>query len=122
MRAPVRLQQGFHCDGSGENEAQWRRERNRHFTSSFHWARKLAAICCGMWFLMTDSAVTDAQSGGLTFVTAGIHARPCGARLLVPLARNIYVGNTQPNTASGVPENPAASNAGPFNPFSEVRL
>ena len=110
------------CTGSGENEAQCAVSVIDHFTSSFTWAQKnFAAIWLrGWWFLMTDSAVTDAQSGGLTFVTGGGYTRADAAQGYWSLShRNIYVGNTQPNTASGVPENPAASNAGPFNPFAE---
>jgi hypothetical protein len=110
------------CTGSGENEAQCAVTVIDHFTSSFTWAQKnFAAIWLrGWWFLMTDSAVTDAQSGGLTFVTGGGYTRADAAQGYWSLShRNIYVGNTQPNTARGVPENAAASNAGPFNPFSE---
>ena len=107
------------CTGTGANEAQCAATVIDHFTSSFTWAQKnFSAIWLrGWWFLMTDSAITDAQSGGLTFVTGGGYTRADAAQGYWSLShRNIYVGNTQPNTSDGLPENAAASNAGPFNP------
>ena len=107
------------CTGTGENEAQCAATVIDHFTSSFTWAQKnFSAIWLrGWWFLMTDSAITDAQSGGLTFVTGGGYTRADAAQGYWSLShRNLYVGNTQPNTSDGLPENAAASNAGPFNP------
>jgi hypothetical protein len=107
------------CSGTGDNEAQCAATVIDHFTSSFTWAQKnFAAIWLrGWWFLMTDSAVTDAQGGGLTFVTGGGYTRADAAQGYWSLShRNIYVGNTQPNLSDGIPENGAASNAGPFNP------
>jgi G8 domain len=107
------------CSGTGPNEAQCAVTVIDHFTSSFTWAQKnFAAIWLrGWWFLMTDSAVTDAQGGGLTFVTGGGYTRADAAQGYWSLShRNIYVGNTQPNLSDGIPENAAASNAGPFNP------
>ncbi len=111
------------CTGTGPNEAQCAVSVIDHFTSSFTWAQKnFAAVWLrGWWFLMTDSAVTDAQSGGLTFVTGGGYTRADAAQGYWSLShRNIYVGNTQPNTADGLPKNAWASNAGPFNPRGET--
>ncbi len=90
------------CTGTGTNEEQCAATVIDHFTSSFTWAQKnFAAIWLrGWWFLMTDSAITDAQSGGLTFVTGGGYTRADAAQGYWSLShRNIYVGNTQPNTA-----------------------
>ena len=111
------------CSGTNGNEGQCAATVIDHFSSSFTWAQKnFAAIWLrGWWFLMTDSAVTDPQSGGLTFVTGGGYTRADAAQGYWSLSHhNIYVGNTQPNLASGqVPQNAAASNAGPFNPYAE---
>ncbi|HXP07882.1 MAG TPA: G8 domain-containing protein [Acidobacteriaceae bacterium] len=107
------------CTGSGPNEAQCAATVIDHFTSSFTWAQKnFASVWLrGWWFLVTDSAITDAQSGGLTFVTGGGYTRADAAQGYWSLShRNIFVGNTQPNTSDGLPANAAASNAGPFNP------
>ena len=97
------------CTGTGENEAQCAATVIDHFTSSFTWAQKnFSAIWLrGWWFLMTDSAITDAQSGGLTFVTGGGYTRADAAQGYWSLShRNLYVGNTQPNTSEACPRMP----------------
>ncbi len=71
------------------------------------------------WYLLTDSVVTDVQNGGLTMVSGGGYTRSDSPQGFWNLSRhNLYVGNTQPLQDNGVPANPAASNAGPFNPFN----
>ncbi len=73
----------------------------------------------GWWYLLTDGAVTDVQNGGLTMVSGGGYTRSDVPQGFWNLSRhNLYVGNTQPNQSNGVPANPAASNAGPLNPFN----
>jgi hypothetical protein len=84
-----------------------------HFTSSFTWAdQNFAAIWLrNQWNIVTDSAITDAQIGGLNFVTGGGYTRSDAIRGLFQLARkSVFVGNTQ--TAAS---DPFAENGGPFN-------
>ncbi|HEY3838038.1 MAG TPA: chitobiase/beta-hexosaminidase C-terminal domain-containing protein, partial [Bryobacteraceae bacterium] len=108
------------CSGFGTNEAGCVVTTLDHYTTSFNWAQKnFAAVWLrGWWYLLRDSAVTDVQSGGLTFVTGGGYTRSDAAQGFWNLSQRVlFVGNTQPNNAAtGVPENPYASNAGPFNP------
>jgi hypothetical protein len=109
------------CSGFGLNEAGCVVTTLDHYTTSFNWAQKnFAAVWLrGWWYLLRDSAVTDIQSGGLTFVTGGGYTRSDAAQGFWNLSQRVlFVGNTQSNNPStGVPENPAASNAGPFNPY-----
>lgn len=110
------------CSGTGPNEAGCVVTTLDHYTTSFNWAQKnFAAVWLrGWWYLLRDSAVTDVQSGGLTFVTGGGYTRSDAAQGFWNLSqRTLFVGNTQTNNpATVVPENPYASNAGPFNPFA----
>jgi hypothetical protein len=109
------------CSGFGPNEAGCVVTTLDHYTTSFNWAQKnFAAVWLrGWWYLLRDSAVTDVQSGGLTFVTGGGYTRSDAAQGFWNLSQRVlFVGNTQSNNpATGVPENPEASNAGPFNPY-----
>lgn len=109
------------CTGSGANEPNCAVTTIDHFTSSFTWAQKnFASVWLrGWWFLLRDSAITDVQSAGLTFVTGGGYTRSDAAQGFWNLSQRVlFVGNTQPiDSATGVPANPAASNAGPFNPY-----
>ncbi len=69
-----------------------------YYTTSFNWASKnFAAIWLrGWWYLMHDSALTDAQSGGFTAVTGGGYTRSDISLGFWNLSlRNAYVGNTQ---------------------------
>jgi hypothetical protein len=109
------------CTGEGPNEALCVPTLIDHFTTSFNWAQKnFAAVWLrGWWYLLQDSAITDVQGGGLTFVTGGGYTRSDAAQGFWNLSqRTLFVGNTQPNESTGVPLNPAASNAGPFNPYA----
>ncbi len=83
-----------------------------HYTSSFNWAPlDLSAIWLRkQWYLFTNSAVTDVQQGGLTFVSGGGYSGADEVPGYWALAhKSVFVGNTQNG-------NPYASNAGPFNP------
>lgn len=87
-----------------------------HYTTSFNWAQhNVSAIWMRpQWSLLLQSAVTDVQNGGVTFVTGGDYTHSS----LVPgnwmLARkSVFVGSTQPG-------NPWASEAGPFNPDTKL--
>jgi hypothetical protein len=108
------------CSGIGLDEALCEPTVIDHFSTSFNWAQKnFAAVWLrGWWYLLRDSAITDVQSGGLTFVTGGGYTRADAAQGFWNLSQRVlFVGNTQPiDTGTKVPENPAASNAGPFNP------
>jgi hypothetical protein len=90
-----------------------------HFTTSFNWApTNFAAIWLrGWWFLVGNSAITDSQNGGITFVSGGGYSRSDASQGFWSVLKNsILVGNTQPIGSNGFPDNPFASNAGPFTP------
>jgi hypothetical protein len=96
-----------------------------HFSTSFNWAQLnfAAVLLRGWWYLLKDSSITDVQNGGLQMVTGGGYSRSDVAQGFWNLsAHNLFVGNTQPIVGGaedgGVPENPFASNAGPFNPYA----
>jgi hypothetical protein len=89
-----------------------------HYTSSYNWAEtNFSAIWLRpQWYLFTNSAVTDVQNGGLSFITGGGYT----ASDVVPghwaLAyQNVFVGNTQDPAGDYF-----ASNAGPFNPDTNM--
>jgi cell migration-inducing and hyaluronan-binding protein len=82
-----------------------------HYTSSFNWAQtNVAAIWLRpQWNLVLQSALTDVQNGGLTFVTGGDYTHSSAPPGVWELARkSVFVGETQP-------DNVWAFNAGPFN-------
>lgn len=106
------------CSGFGPGQANCVVTDIDRYTTSFNWAQKnFAAIWLRpWWFLFRDSAITDVQQGGLTFVTSGGYTRADAAQGYWSLMRNsVLVGETQPQT-NGIPANPYASNGGPFNP------
>jgi len=85
-----------------------------HYTSSYNWAHfNLAAIWLRpQWYLVINSALTDIQNGGLTFVTGGGYTDSDALPGHWALAlKNIFVGATQPG-------NPYANEGGPFNPVT----
>ena len=87
------------------------------YTSSFNWAPKnFSAIWLRRWwFLVENSAITDVQQGGITFVTGGGYTRSELAQGYWSLLRtSALVGNTQ--ATNGKPANAYAWSAGPFNP------
>ncbi len=82
------------------------------FNTSFNWATfNFAAIWLRpQWYLVTDSVITDVQQAGLTMVTGGGYSESD----VVPghwalVRKSAFVGSTQP-------DNPYASDGGPFNP------
>ena len=91
-----------------------------HYTTSFSWAQtNFGAVWLRLWwYLVTDSAITDVQNGGLNFITGGGYTRSDAAVGFWSLVRKTaFIGNTQPNVAgTQFPVNPYAANAGPFNP------
>ena len=89
-----------------------------HYTSSFTWqATNFAAIWLRpLWYLFINSALTDAQNGGITFVTGGGYTKSDAINGHWALAKkDIFIGNTQ-NPAA----NSFASNVGPFNPGTKL--
>ena len=70
---------------------------------------------------MTNSAVTDSQTGGLNFITGGGYTRSDVSLGEWMLARNsVFVGHSQPFEDTGVPANAFAADVGPFNQFSAL--
>jgi hypothetical protein len=97
------------ASGSTENCAITALDR---YTSSFHWAdTNFAAIWLRpQWYLLVNSVLSDVQNGGVTFVSGGGYTASDVVTGRWALARkDVFIGTTQPN-------NPYASNAGPFNP------
>jgi Pentapeptide repeats (8 copies)/RTX calcium-binding nonapeptide repeat (4 copies)/G8 domain len=81
------------------------------YTTSFNWTQtNFSAIWLRRaFFTVINSAITDVQSAGLTFVTGGDYTQSSllpGSFMLA--ANNAFIGNTQDG-------NPFSSNAGPFS-------
>jgi hypothetical protein len=81
------------------------------YTSSFNWTEtNFSAIWLRRaFFTVINSAITDVQGAGLTFVTGGDYTQSSllpGSFMLA--ANNVFIGNTQDG-------NPFSSNAGPFS-------
>jgi hypothetical protein len=91
------------------------------YTTSFNWAEKnFSAIWLRpQWYLMTNSAITDVQGAGLSFITGGGYTSSdvIPGHWAVAL-KDIFIGNTQGTKTS---DNPYAGNAGPFNPFTPLK-
>ncbi len=107
------------CSGEGVNLTTCEATVFDHFTTSFNWApTNFAAVWLrGWWYLVENSAITDVQNGGLTFISGGGYSRSDAAQGFWSVMKNsILVGNTQPITKDNLPVNPFASNGGPFNP------
>ena len=89
-----------------------------HYTSSFNWqATNFAAIWLRpLWYLFINSALTDVQNGGITFVTGGGYTKSDAINGHWALARkDVFIGNTQTSAANNF-----ASNVGPFNPGTKL--
>ena len=83
-----------------------------HYTSAFHWTEtNFGAVWLRpQWYLYINSVLSDVQNGGLTFITGGDYTYSSTIQGHWALAyKNVFIGTTQPN-------NPYASEAGPFNP------
>ncbi|HZP44207.1 MAG TPA: G8 domain-containing protein [Candidatus Binataceae bacterium] len=103
---------GVHLCANG-NEANCAVTTLANFTTSFNWAQQnFASIWIRpFWGLVTDSFVSDAQNGGINFVTSGGYSKADVINGFWALARKtVFVGSTQT-------DNPLASEAGPFNPL-----
>ena len=87
-----------------------------HYTTSFNWAEtNFSAVWVRpQWYLFTNSAITDVQNGGLTFVSGGGYTDADEIPGRWALARrSVFIGHTQDDNAF-------ASDAGPFNIHSGV--
>src|SRR5208282_158377 len=101
-----------------------------HYTTSFNWAAtNFAAVWLRpLWYLFTNSAITDVQNGGITFVTGGGYTHSDVITGHWALAKkDIFIGNTQsskPNDADPLAANSGgfAANVGPFNPLTFKKL
>ncbi|MGA7870295.1 MAG: G8 domain-containing protein [Candidatus Binatus sp.] len=105
---------------SSEDEANCVITNIDHYTSSFNWqATNFAAIWLRpLWYLFINSALTDVQNGGITFVTGGGYTKSDAINGHWALARkDVFIGNTQNSAASGG----FASNVGPFNPGTGLK-
>jgi len=94
-----------------------------HYTTSFNFAQtNFSAVWLRKgWDLVTNSAITDVQTGGLNFITGGGYTRSdvsLGEWLLV--RNSVFIGHTQPFTGNGVPANAYAADVGPFNKYSAL--
>ena len=88
-----------------------------HYTTSFNWPSfNFAAIWLRpQWYLVINSAITDVQGGGLTFVTGGGYTDSDEIPGHWGLAyKTVFVGETQP-------DNSYAFSGGPFNPTTASR-
>jgi hypothetical protein len=88
------------------------------FTTSFSFPEtNLAAVWLRpLWSLVVDSTITDSLSGGLNFVTGGGYSNSDVIPGYWGLARRTaFIGSTQP-------DNPLASEAGPFNPLTGSKV
>lgn len=85
-----------------------------HYLTSFNWAaQNFSAVWLRpQWYLLSNSALTDIQTGGLTMVTGGDYLDSSVVPGYWGLSRNdVFIGETQPS-------NNYASAAGPFNKFT----
>jgi hypothetical protein len=108
------------CNGASGAEATCTVTTLERYTTSYNWAQKnFAAVWLRpWWFLVENSAITDVQQGGVTFVTSGGYTRADVAQGYWSLLhKSALVGNTQPVVqGTNLPANPYASSGGPFNP------
>ena len=100
-----------------------------HYTTSFNWPSfNFAAIWLRpQWYLVINSAITDVQGGGLTFVTGGGYTDSDEIPGHWGLAyKTVFVGETQPANSyafGGGPFNPTtASKTGIFNLACQLQL
>jgi len=94
------------------------------YTTSFNWAAtNFAAIWLRQfWFVLSNSAITDVQNGGITFVTGGDYTRGSVIDGVWSVAaKSAFVGHTQPDPSKDPNANPFAADVGPFNPRSGLQ-
>ncbi len=94
------------------------------YTSSFNWAdTNFAAVWLRQfWYVLSNSAITDVQNGGLTFVTGGDYTRSSVIDGVWSVAaKSAFVGRTQKDVSEDPKANPYAADVGPFNPHSGLQ-
>jgi len=94
-----------------------------HYTTSFNFAQtNFSAVWLRKgWDLVTNSAITDTQTGGLNFITGGGYTRADVGLGEWLVARNtVFVGHTQPPPEDDASANPFAMDVGPFNKYSKL--
>lgn len=85
-----------------------------HYLTSFNWSQQnfSAVWLRPLWYLISNTALTDIQTGGLTMITGGDYTDSSVIPGYWGLSRNdVFIGETQPG-------NYYASAAGPFNKYS----
>lgn len=105
------------CGGSAAGQPYCTVTALDHFTTSFNWAQTgFAALWLRQqWYLVSNSAISDVQNGGLTFISGGGYTNSDEVPGYWALAhKNAFIGSTQP-------KNPFALNAGPFNIYSRLK-
>jgi hypothetical protein len=111
---PVKDQSIYNCEATVLDQ----------YTTSFNWAEtNFAAIWLRpFWHLLVNSAVTDSQNGGITFVTGGDYTRSSVIDGMWDVAKKtVFIGHTQPEATASGKSNPFASAVGPFNPLTKVQ-
>lgn len=127
-RFPTICPAGSDC--SKVNKCNWNHEENcavtvlDRFTTAFNFTEtNFAAIWLRLqWYLVINSAISDVQNGGITFVTGGGYTDSDTIPGHWAMARkSVFIGNTQTATPTDSYVSPYASNGGPFNPDSPLR-
>ena len=98
------------CDYGGGQEKYCMITNLDHYTSSFTWAEtNVSALWLRpQWYLLSNSAITDVQNGGVTFVSGGGYSHSDSMPGYWALAhKNVFIGTTDGS-------NPFGTNAGPF--------
>ena len=115
---------GYDCDGVAFCDPSHRENCTvtvlDRFTSAFHWAEtNVSAIWLrNQWYLLTNSVLSDIQSGGLTFITGGDYTHASAIKGYWALAsKSVFIGHTQPQDA----DHAYASDAGPFNALTGLQ-
>jgi hypothetical protein len=94
------------------------------YTTAFNFTEtNFAAIWLRpQWYLVINSAISDIQNGGLTFVTGGGYTDSDVVPGHWALAKkSVFIGNSQTPSDTDPFVNPYASNGGPFNPATPLR-
>ena len=95
------------------------------YTSSFNWAdTNFAAVWLRQfWYVLANSAITDVQNGGLTFVTGGDYTRSSVIDGYWSVAaKSVFVGHTQPDIEPGSRGEPVCGARRPVQPQVGARV
>ena len=87
------------CGGSSAGQPNCTVTAIDHFTTSFNWAQtNFAALWLRpQWYLVSNSAITDVQNGGLTFISGGGYTDSDEVPGYWALAhKTVFIGSTQP--------------------------